>query len=148
MLRLAGELTARLRNWHKRSISAHKLNLLMQKEVQCKFKTPWSVIVAVKLIFLLDQFKSLFGACFLEISLKPYFLLLLSFCKLPSILMVRLVLPSHSSVRVNFLHFLLRTLMNTKHIELLIYWPFGPRVKCLLVLKRTMTQEQKSGLPT
>ena len=37
--------------------------------------------------------------------------------------------------------------MNTKHIERLIYWPFGPRVKCLLVLKRTMTQEQKSGLP-
>ena len=50
--------------------------------------------------------------------------------------MVRLILPSHSLVRVNFLHFLLRTLMNTKHIELLIYWPFGSRAKVFTCVKK------------
>lgn len=51
-------------------------NLFMQKRVQWKSKISCSVMVAVELNVLLDQFKVLLEVCFPKSSPKPYFLLL------------------------------------------------------------------------
>lgn len=66
-------------------ISAGKVNFFMQKRAQCKSEVFCSAIAAMVLIFL---FKSLFEMCFLEISLKPHFVVLLPFCKPPRVVIM------------------------------------------------------------
>lgn len=60
MLRLAGELTARLSNWHKSSIGAHKLP---HAEGSVQIQDPIVNDSGSEASFLLDQL-SLFRVCF------------------------------------------------------------------------------------